>query len=92
MGYIISKKGHNALDIKISTKGHDPEKLLNSFNDCKNGRCSCPGSEYDNLEGIDISQNEDRIEIILKTKSGKTIDKNSIANCIEYTLKESSDE
>ena len=91
MEYKIKKMGRNALDIKISKKGHDAKKLLNSFNDCKNGNCSCPSNEYDKLETIDISVHDDNIEIVLETKPDKSIDKSSIAQCIEYTLKESAE-
>ena len=75
----------SGLDISIEVKEGKKKELLEAFQECQEGRCSCPTEEYKNLESLEIKNNDGNIELHLKSKDGSTLDKTEINKCIEYT-------
>ena len=75
------------VDINITdVQGHKQE-LLESFQACQEGKCSCPTREYTKVESIDIENSEDSIQLKIKAKIGKTIDRSEIEKCLQHTAK-----
>lgn len=59
------------------------EKLLQAFQECQEGRCSCPTEEYKKLESLEIKHNDESIELHLKSKHGTKINKAEINKCLD---------
>ncbi|MEJ2450837.1 MAG: hypothetical protein P8047_09215 [Gammaproteobacteria bacterium] len=52
------ESNESGLDIKIS-EANDKQKLMQAFQECQEGRCSCPTQEYTKLgAAILIKHNE----------------------------------
>ena len=53
--------------IEVSGVGDDLEeqKLLEAFDDCRSGRCSCPTDQYDKLASMDVDRADDSITLRL---------------------------
>ncbi len=75
------------LRIKIDQLGTKQAKVLEALQECSEGRCTCPTSQYEKLESVEIAPADDGINIALKPKSGETIDRQAIDKCLEYTAR-----
>ena len=75
----------SGLDISINDVKDKKKELLEAFQECKEGRCSCPTEEYRKLVSLQIEDDGEDISLHLKAKEGTKIDKNEINKCIEYT-------
>ena len=86
MKYKIDKN-NTGLDISINDVKSKKKELLEAFQECKEGRCSCPTEEYNKLESLQIEEDDNKIKLHLKSKNGEELDKEKITKCIEYTEK-----
>jgi len=71
--------------IRINDVKDQKEKLLQAFQECQEGRCTCPTAEYKKLDSLKIEQGDETIELHLKAKQGVKIDKAEINKCLDYT-------
>jgi len=75
----------NEVNVEVTeTKGRQ-KKLLQAFQECQEGRCTCPTQEYSKLDSLEITSDEDTIKLKLKSKSDVKIDESEIGKCLEYT-------
>jgi len=84
MKYSIDEK-ENSLAISIDGVKGKKEKLLQAFQECQEGRCSCPTEEYKKLESLEIDHGDETIELRLNPKQGETISKAEISKCLDHT-------
>ena len=84
MKYKIDEK-ETGIDISVTDATDDKQKLLDAFRECQEGRCSCPTDEYKKLASLEVSQDDEGIQLHLKPKDGKVIDKSEIEKCLAYT-------
>ena len=84
MKYKIDEKD-NGLDIIVDDIEDKKEKLLSAFQECQEGRCSCPTEEYKKLDSLEIVANDTGIKLHLKTKHGLKINKDEINKCLKFT-------
>jgi len=56
----------NEVHIEVSETKGKQEKLLEAFQECQEGRCTCPTQEYSKLDSLEIETNEDIIKLKLK--------------------------
>ena len=84
MKYRIEEKD-NGLDISVDDVNDTKEKLLQAFQECREGRCSCPTEEYKKLDSLEIEHNDETIQLRLRSKRGTKINKAEINRCLEYT-------
>ena len=75
----------DGLDIDVTEVKGNKEKLLQAFQECQEGRCTCPTQEYEKVAKFDIDKSRKAIHLSIKTKDGEEINKNEIENCLEYT-------
>ena len=75
----------DGIDIAVAEIKGKKDKLLEAFEDCKEGRCSCPTEEYKNMESLEIESDGDDIHLHLKSKIGSKINKAEINKCLDYT-------
>ncbi len=79
----------NENDISIEVSGISgirgrQEELLELFQKCQEGRCTCSTQEYSKLDSLVIENDEDTIRLKLKSKSNEKFDKSEISKCLEY--------
>jgi len=75
----------NEVRIEVSEARGKQEKLLQAFQECQQGRCTCPTQEYSKLDSLEIDANEDTIKLKLKSKPQVKFDGAEISKCLEYT-------
>lgn len=79
------ESNESGINIEVSESKGKQEKLLEIFQECQEGRCSCPTQEYSKLDSLEIESNEDSIHMKLKSKPDECFDDNEISKCLEYT-------
>jgi hypothetical protein len=80
------------LHITISGAAGKQAELSNALQECAEGRCTCPTSQYEKLQSVDISQNDDKVQVTLTAKAGEAIERQAIDRCLEYTASQVSGE
>ena len=75
----------DALRIGITGLGDRKPEVLNALQECAQGRCTCPTSQYEKLQSVDVTAGAEDIQVALVPKAGETIDREAIDRCLEYT-------
>ena len=59
------------VSIEVSGVGDERQEreLLEAFDDCRSGRCSCPTDQYDKLASMDVDRDADSITLRLSSPS-----------------------
>lgn len=86
--YEIVKEDKN-VEINIKTNDYDKEKLLEYFNNCKDGKCTCPTEEYYKIETMNINENNGYLNISLNPKIDEELNVDELSECVNYTLSNS---
>lgn len=81
-------KRNDGLDIKITDVEGKEGQLLEAFQECQEGRCSCPTDEYKKLESLEVEVGDGKIDLRLTAKSGQALDEAEIERCLNYTEKQ----
>jgi hypothetical protein len=68
----------------------DKKALLDNFELCQKGQCSCPTTEYTKLETMNMVSGQDQIKIELKSKTDEKFQVSEIEKCLEFTLNKTS--
>jgi len=80
----ITKNNHG-IEINITEVKGKKEELLEAFQECSEGRCSCPTQEYEKVETMNIIDTENNIQLSIKSKDNEVIDTKEIEKCLEHT-------
>ena len=75
----------NGIDINITELDGKKEELLEAFQECSEGRCTCPTQEYEKMETLNIVNTEKIIQLSIKSKDNEVIDAKEIEKCLDYT-------
>jgi len=86
MKYTVNEN-KNGIDISIEGLKNKKEKLLKAFQECQEGRCTCPTEEYKKMESLEVEHDAQNIQLHLKSRQGFKIDKSEIEKCLEHTTK-----
>ena len=86
MKYDIKESG-DGLEISVSGIQDKKEKLMQSFQACSEGRCSCRTDEYKKLQSMEIEHSADGIKLKLKSRAGEKFDPSEINKCLIETEK-----
>jgi len=78
-------KNKNGIDINITELEGKKEELLEAFNECSEGRCTCPTQEYTKIETLNIVDSEDKIQLSIISRQNEVIDTKEIEKCLEHT-------
>jgi hypothetical protein len=81
------KPTDTGIEINVTDLEGKKEQLLEAFQECSEGRCTCPTQEYGKLESLEIADSDDAIQLSLKAKPDQQIDTAEIEKCLEYTKK-----
>ena len=86
------ESAENEVNIEVTETKGKQDKLLQAFQECQEGRCTCPTQEYSKLDSLEIESDEDTIKLKLKSKSDVKFDESEIGKCLEYTKGKVTDE
>lgn len=75
----------NEIDIEVTDTEGKQSELLQAFQECQEGNCTCPTQEYSKLESIEIKQSGDSLKLKLRSKPDTEFDNGEIEKCLEYT-------
>ncbi len=75
------------IQIDVTELEGKKEQLLEAFQECSEGRCTCPTQEYQKVETLEVIDAGDAIELSIKAKADEQIDTAEIQKCLEYTKK-----
>lgn len=87
MKHQIHERG-TKLNIEINGLRGKQKELMKAFQDCQEGRCACPTTEYRKLETLEIDPIEDGLTLRLEPKSGMRFDPSEIEKCLQYTAEQ----
>ena len=82
----------NEVNIEVTETKGKQKKLVQAFQECQEGRCTCPTQEYSKLDSLEVASDEDAIKLKLKSKPDVTLDETEIRKCLEYTKEKVMDE
>ncbi len=82
------KKTENGIQIDVTDLEGKKDQLLEAFNECSEGHCTCPTQEYQKVESLDVSGSDEAIQLSIKAKAGEEIDTAEIEKCLDYTKKQ----
>ncbi len=82
----ISKTGSGIL-IQITDLEDKKDALLEAFQECSEGRCTCPTEEYKKVEKMDIQDADNALQLSITAKDDQEIDTQEIEKCLAYTKK-----
>ena len=83
--YSISSDA-SAVSIELTGVGGREKELLEAFQKCQQGTCTCPTDQYQNVASMTVNANESRIAVHLEPKPGAQLDVSEIATCLDYTI------
>jgi hypothetical protein len=72
--------------IELVDVGGKQEELLDAFDECRSGRCSCPTNEYEKLAAMDVEASTEQITLRLQAKPGTAFDSSELAACLDHTV------
>ncbi len=79
----------DGLKIELSTSGHNREMevLLDALEACGDGRCFCNTGEQQKLAGMEITQQGERLEVVMHAKAGTRFDWAKIGICLDVAAR-----
>jgi hypothetical protein len=83
--YWIDRDPHG-IAIELTEVAGRQEDLLDAFEQCQSGHCTCPTDEYKKMAGMDVASTDDEIVLRLAAKPGARFDVAEISACLDYTV------
>ncbi len=81
------KPTETGIEIDVTELEGKKEQLLEAFQECSEGHCTCPTNEYQKVQKLDIAGSDEAIQLTITTKPDEHIDTAEIEKCLEYTKK-----
>jgi hypothetical protein len=81
------KTTENGIDIDVTELEGNKQELLEAFQECSEGRCTCPTQEYQKVEALEVVDADNAIQLSITAKPDQQIDTAEIEKCLEYTKK-----
>ena len=81
------KKTDNGIQIDVTELEGKKDELLEAFQECSEGRCTCPTDEYQKVAAMQVTDGDDTIQLSIIAKDDETIDTAEIEKCLDYTKK-----
>ena len=86
MKYRIDERA-DGLRIEADVSPEQQKHLLDEFSKCAAGTCSCPSTQYEKLEAIDVKPASEGVTVELTAKTGEVIDRQGIEKCLDHTAR-----
>lgn len=82
------EKTESGLRITATVATDKQSELLEQFNKCASGTCSCPTPQYGKLQAINVQAQPCVVSVELTAKAGEVIDARDIECCLEHTARQ----
>lgn len=86
MKYSVQGDG-SKVKITVDEVGSKQAALLKEFNECAEGRCTCPTTQYEKVESMQVTPGQDQLSITLTAKPGEAMDHADFNRCLEHTTR-----
>ncbi len=83
---LLEDAGTVTIEVAGARDEHQEQELLQAFDDCRNGRCSCPTDQYDKLASMQVDRADDSITLRLERKPDARFDTTELQTCLEHTI------
>ncbi len=80
-------KNSNGITIQITDLEDKKDALLEAFQECSEGRCTCPTEEYKKVEKMEVEDADNTLQLSITAKDDQEIDTQEIEKCLAYTKK-----
>ncbi len=81
------KTTEQGIEIDITKVEDKKEELLEAFQECSEGRCTCPTQEYQKVAQLQVIEGDDEIQLAITAKEGEQIATAEIEKCLDHTKK-----
>ncbi len=81
------KTTEKGIEIDVKDLKGKKDQLLEAFQECSEGRCTCQTEEYKKVESLRTVTSDQTIHISIKSKPDEVIDAAEIEKCLEHTTK-----
>jgi hypothetical protein len=71
--------------------GGNRDEVLGAFQQCQEGRCACPTTQYEKLQTLDMEAGPDDIKLCLTPKPAEEFEQEQIEKCLDFTIEYSSE-
>jgi hypothetical protein len=72
--------------IQVTEVAGRQRQLLDAFQECQSGHCTCPTEEYQKVAGMQVTEGADEITLHLQAKPGTQLDTGEISACLDHTI------
>ena len=73
------------VDIDVTEVGEHAEAVLAAFNQCQQGKCSCPTTTYEQVADVQVTPVADGVSLTVTARPGETLDVGDIERCLAHT-------
>lgn len=81
------REASGTVKVEVAGTGNRHEALLNGFQACAEGRCTCPTTEYTKLALLQVEPAPSGvIALTLTPKSGQRFDLSAVERCIAHSI------
>jgi hypothetical protein len=81
------KATEKGIEIDVTELEGKKQELLEAFQECSEGRCTCATQEYQKVEALEVIDAGDGIQLSITAKPDQQIDTAEIEKCLDYTKK-----
>ena len=87
----LTRRG-SEVEIQVRGTAEQEPQLIESFQDCQSGHCSCPTDQYERLESMTMESENGNITMLLRPRPGEHFDIEQIRACLDYTVAQAEQE
>ncbi len=81
------KPTDTGIQIDVTQLEDKKEQLLEAFQECSEGRCTCPTQEYQKVENLEVIDSGDTLQLSITARKDEHIDTAEIQKCLDHTKK-----
>ncbi len=81
------KPTDTGIQIDVTRLEGKKDQLLEAFQECSEGRCTCPTQEYQKVETLQVIDTGDAIQLSIIAKKDEHLDTAEIQKCLDHTKK-----
>ena len=72
--------------IQVTEVAGRQRQLLEAFQACRLGHCTCPTDEYQKVAGMEVTAGADEVVLRLQAKPGTRFVTTEISSCLDHTI------
>jgi hypothetical protein len=72
--------------IQVTEVAGRQRQLLEAFQECQSGHCTCPTDEYQKVAGMQLTAGADEVVLRLQAKPGTRFVTTEISSCLDHTI------